>query len=366
MGKHDKKAEAVELAAEVEGKKERKEKKSKKPKGEDETAQKRKREAAASLSEDDDEENERKSSKKHKSDDKPKDKKSKSKKSKKSKKAADTTDDDDNKEDEETAADHVTGEEDPSLEAAIAKLREAAGQLDGAGGGQDVSAMEAALKELHTVATAKPDRPAPGKAPKGETAEQAARRELAEKEQADADRRERMRKIAYFIACCAACIAVVNGKKEWVKEEEEVAIEEDENEEERRVKRQKEKKAKKAEKEKAEKQKAEKEKAEKEKAEKKSKPTPKLPKESTHEANPSPSVGLSERWSVNELGGGESRQDKFMRLLGGKKAGAAATVGGPARPKLDSNHVAKELEQQFEAGVRMKYELGGQKRGLGA
>ena len=77
-----------------------------------------------------------------------------------------------------------------------------------------------------------------------------------------------------------------------------------------------------------------------------------------------------ERWNVDVLEGGSSRQSKFMRLLGAKKQDGAADVAAGAkagsRPRLDINHVTKELEQQFDAGVRMKYEVGGQKRGLGA
>lgn len=77
----------------------------------------------------------------------------------------------------------------------------------------------------------------------------------------------------------------------------------------------------------------------------------------------------AEQWNVKELEGGESRQAKFLRLLGGKKAGAAAAtkVGAvSSRPHLDINKASKELEQQFEAGRRMKFDVGGQHKGLGA
>ncbi|KAK1766086.1 small acidic protein-like domain-containing protein, partial [Phialemonium atrogriseum] len=77
---------------------------------------------------------------------------------------------------------------------------------------------------------------------------------------------------------------------------------------------------------------------------------------------------LSERWNVQALGGGSSRQDKFMRLLGGKKHGATTSNAGGngGREHLDIGHVVNDLERQFEAGIRMKFESSGQRKGLGA
>jgi hypothetical protein len=80
---------------------------------------------------------------------------------------------------------------------------------------------------------------------------------------------------------------------------------------------------------------------------------------------------LSERWNVHGLGGGAKRQDKFMRLLGGKKHGAAGTTGGgeakeAPRKRLDTGKVSQELEKQFDAGIQLKFGSGGQRRGLGA
>lgn len=81
---------------------------------------------------------------------------------------------------------------------------------------------------------------------------------------------------------------------------------------------------------------------------------------------------IVERWHVKELDGGSQRQSKFMRLLGGKKAAVEATGepssgGGGARPRMDINQANRELEQQFDTSVRMKFEGGGAKRkGLGA
>jgi hypothetical protein len=90
-------------------------------------------------------------------------------------------------------------------------------------------------------------------------------------------------------------------------------------------------------------------------------PTPALPC--------APQADLSERWNVQALGGGAKRQDKFMRLLGGKKHGANAPAAGEAkesRKRFDIGRVEQELEQQYDAGIRMKFENPGQRRGLGA
>ncbi|KAK3358960.1 small acidic protein family-domain-containing protein [Lasiosphaeria hispida] len=100
--------------------------------------------------------------------------------------------------------------------------------------------------------------------------------------------------------------------------------------------------------------------------------TPAVPRETTA---PVPAEDLAERWNVQELGGGSSRQSKFMRLLGAKKVGADVTAipaagakgaVGSARPKFDINNVSNDLEKQFETGVRMKFEAGAKRRGLGA
>ncbi|KAH6850786.1 small acidic protein family-domain-containing protein [Chaetomium sp. MPI-CAGE-AT-0009] len=81
-----------------------------------------------------------------------------------------------------------------------------------------------------------------------------------------------------------------------------------------------------------------------------------------------PSADLAERWNVQGLGGGTSRQSKFMRLLGGKKHGVAGTgeaKDGP-RKRFDIGQVSQELEKQFDAGIQMKFGTGGQRKGLGA
>jgi hypothetical protein len=77
---------------------------------------------------------------------------------------------------------------------------------------------------------------------------------------------------------------------------------------------------------------------------------------------------VSERWNVGGLEGGSQRRSKFMRLLGAKKVGLPEPAAGAVKPAagFDSSLVADELERQFESGRRMKYESGGQKKGLGA
>jgi hypothetical protein len=79
-----------------------------------------------------------------------------------------------------------------------------------------------------------------------------------------------------------------------------------------------------------------------------------------------PKAEGAEQWNVQALGGGAARQDKFMRLLGAKRAGnsgaALSTSHGSTRQQIDS--IQNDLERQFEAGMKKK-DLGG-KRGLGA
>ncbi|GAB1314355.1 hypothetical protein MFIFM68171_04565 [Madurella fahalii] len=88
----------------------------------------------------------------------------------------------------------------------------------------------------------------------------------------------------------------------------------------------------------------------------------------TSASAPAAEADLSERWNVHGLGGGAKRQDKFMRLLGGKKHGATAPAEAKegSRQRFDIARVEQQLEQQYDAGIRMKFEGGGQRRGLGA
>ncbi|KAK4250376.1 small acidic protein family-domain-containing protein [Corynascus novoguineensis] len=146
-------------------------------------------------------------------------------------------------------------------------------------------------------------------------------------------------------------------------------------------KKNKDKKAKKgkSEKDKSEKDKSEKDKSKKEKSKKeksKKREATGASREPAEKETPAsatinaPAADLAERWNVSGLGGGELRQSKFMRLLGGKKAGVAAPGTSEAkdgsRKKFDIGQVSQELEKQFDAGIQMKFGSGGQRKGLGA
>lgn len=75
----------------------------------------------------------------------------------------------------------------------------------------------------------------------------------------------------------------------------------------------------------------------------------------------------AEEVKIEGLEGGKARQDKFLRLLGGKKAGVNAAKPGSMASKNPSNSVRAEaaIQQQFEAGMALK-ESGQKRRGLGA
>jgi hypothetical protein len=116
--------------------------------------------------------------------------------------------------------------------------------------------------------------------------------------------------------------------------------------------------------------KAKKEKKDKSKARKTADTPAETPeKEATPPApTTAPNADLTERWNVQGLGGGTSRQSKFMRLLGGKKHGveAAAEAKDGPRKRFDIGQVSQELEKQFDAGIQLKFGAGGQRKGLGA
>ncbi|KAH0493772.1 hypothetical protein TgHK011_000423 [Trichoderma gracile] len=75
----------------------------------------------------------------------------------------------------------------------------------------------------------------------------------------------------------------------------------------------------------------------------------------------------AEEVKIEGLEGGKARQDKFLRLLGGKKAGVSAAKPGSMASKNPGNSVRAEaaIQQQFEAGMALK-ESGQKRRGLGA
>ncbi|OBS18664.1 hypothetical protein FPOA_10391 [Fusarium poae] len=80
------------------------------------------------------------------------------------------------------------------------------------------------------------------------------------------------------------------------------------------------------------------------------------------------SAAQTEQWQVDGLEGGSARQAKFLRLLGGKKAGAAAPAAHSSATKgtSDSTKAEADIQKQFEAGMKMKNEAGSKRRGLGA
>ena len=75
----------------------------------------------------------------------------------------------------------------------------------------------------------------------------------------------------------------------------------------------------------------------------------------------------AQQWNVLELDGGSDRQNKFLRLLGGKKTGAKSH-GASSTPIGSSNAVRAEaaIQRQFEVGMKMKNDGGQNRRGLGA
>ncbi|KAF4585477.1 hypothetical protein GQ602_004782 [Ophiocordyceps camponoti-floridani] len=76
-----------------------------------------------------------------------------------------------------------------------------------------------------------------------------------------------------------------------------------------------------------------------------------------------------DKWNVGELTGGTARQDKYLRLLGGKKTSSSTTktTSSKAAKGVSAASMAEaEVQRQFEAGVKMKADGGGKRRGLGA
>lgn len=78
----------------------------------------------------------------------------------------------------------------------------------------------------------------------------------------------------------------------------------------------------------------------------------------------------AEQWHVQALDGGDARKEKFLRLLGAKKAatsgdGQGVSAGSQSASKHEIASIQNDLERQFEAGMRMK-DQGGRKKGLGA
>jgi hypothetical protein len=78
------------------------------------------------------------------------------------------------------------------------------------------------------------------------------------------------------------------------------------------------------------------------------------------------SAAQAEQWQVDDLEGGSARQAKFLRLLGGKKAGASVAASHNTKGASDSTKAEADIQKQFEAGMKMKNDGGSKRRGLGA
>ncbi len=80
--------------------------------------------------------------------------------------------------------------------------------------------------------------------------------------------------------------------------------------------------------------------------------------------------GAADNWNVSALEGGAQRQNKFMKLLGGGKAAASTASGtqkwGVGSTKDDVRRQQEEIQRQYDAGMRLKFEGQGQRKGLGA
>jgi len=84
-----------------------------------------------------------------------------------------------------------------------------------------------------------------------------------------------------------------------------------------------------------------------------------------------PQAQVASQWGAASLGGGNARQDKFLRLLG---AGKNSSLGGSAQRgsvasgngKIDVGKMQSDLERQFEEGNMRKHDGGSKRRGLGA
>jgi hypothetical protein len=71
------------------------------------------------------------------------------------------------------------------------------------------------------------------------------------------------------------------------------------------------------------------------------------------------------KWNATELSGGDARQSKFLRLLGAGKAGDVTVSAKPTRTTSVKQR-EEELEKQFNAGLKMRNEPNGKRKGLGA
>jgi hypothetical protein len=78
---------------------------------------------------------------------------------------------------------------------------------------------------------------------------------------------------------------------------------------------------------------------------------------------------VASQWNPDALTGEAARKDKFLRLLGAGKASAKAPDAmryKSTAKAVDISKVESELERQYEAGMKMKHDGGGKRKGLGA
>ena len=86
-------------------------------------------------------------------------------------------------------------------------------------------------------------------------------------------------------------------------------------------------------------------------------------------ASGTPVASTAAQWNPDALTGEAARKDKFLRLLGAGKANAAADGGAKQKSVVKAVDILKmqnDLERQYEAGIKMKHDGGGKRRGLGA
>lgn len=73
---------------------------------------------------------------------------------------------------------------------------------------------------------------------------------------------------------------------------------------------------------------------------------------------------LSGKWNAAEISGGDTRQSKFLRLLGAGRTEHTVVGVKPSGAADLIKQQEQDLEKQFIAGLKMKNE--GKRKGLGA
>ncbi|KAI1330065.1 small acidic protein family-domain-containing protein [Xylariaceae sp. FL0255] len=107
----------------------------------------------------------------------------------------------------------------------------------------------------------------------------------------------------------------------------------------------------------------------KKKKDSKEKDTAEMYEVPTPEDKADPSADSGEQWNVSALEGGDQRQQKFLRLLGGKKPNGTSSGdhhAGSTSTKSDIAKMQSDLEHQFDLGMKMKEEGHSRRKGLGA